>query len=168
MLKKINLKMILCLVAAVLGFVAAMMLFAPALKAETLLGGESTLKGSEIAFGKKVNGSDYLTASAYMLPLFLAIVGVVLSVLALLGKGGKIVPVVAAVCFVAAAILFFLPKVLITPDLGKLDGDAKSKALENFREGVKKSYDLSAGPIVGGILSIISAVAVSVPLFIKK
>ena len=167
MLKKINLKMILCCVAIVFGFVAAMMLFAPALKADTLLG-EQTLKGSEIAFGKKENGTGVLAASVYMLPLFLALIGVVLSVLALLGKGGKIVPIVAAVCFLVAAVLFFLPKGLITPDLGKLEGDARSKALENFREGIKNSYDLAAGAIVGGIFSIIAACAAATPIFLKK
>ena len=167
MKKFLNLKSLLCCVAVVLGLVVAFMLFAPALKAETLLG-EDVIKGSEIAFGKKVKDAQYIVASAYMLPLFLALAGTVLSVLALLGKGGKIVPVVAAVCFVGAAIVYFLPMQLITPEVGKLEGDAKSKHIENFRKVIKESYELGAGAIVGGVLSILSAVAAAVPVFLKK
>ena len=89
MLKKINLKMILCGVAVLFGLISALMFFAPALKVETVLG-DDTVSGMQIAFGDKDEG---FAVSAYMLPFFLAIAGTVVAVVAMLGKGGKIVPI---------------------------------------------------------------------------
>lgn len=155
---ELNLKTILTVVAAVLGLVAFFMMFAPALTSKL-----GDYKGTEIAFGS----GEKIAASAYMLAYILVIIGVVASVVAVLGIGGKIVPLVAAVCLLVGGIFFFLPASLAMPYTGELSGDAKDKYVELFREGVKE-MDLGAGAIVGGILSILGAVAVAVPVFIKK
>ena len=165
MLKKINLKMILCGVAVLFGLISALMFFAPALKAETILG-DDTVSGMQIAFGDKDEG---FAVSAYMLPFFLAIIGTVVAVVAMLGKGGKIVPIVAAVCFIGAGICYFLPMVLATPSIPEgLEGELKSEYIKEFREGMKEAYKLAAGAIVGGIFSIIAAVVSVVPVFVCK
>ncbi len=166
MLKKINLKMILCGVAGIFGFIAAMMLFAPAIVDKTI--GLVEYKGSDIAFGNEVMGHKFFAASAYMLPLFLALIGVALVVVAAFGKGGKVVPIVAAVCFVGAAVCYFLPMVMATPDLGEYDGEGKSEIIKEFREGISEEFKLAAGAIVGGIFSIIAAVVAVVPVFVCK
>lgn len=164
MLKKINLKMILCGVAVLFGLISALMFFAPALKAETILG-DDTVSGMQIAFGDKDEG---FAVSAYMLPFFLAIIGTVVAVVAMLGKGGKIMPIVAAVCFIGAGICYFLPMVMATPDLGEYDGEGKSEIIKEFREGISEEFKLAAGAIVGGIFSIIAAVVAVVPVFVCK
>lgn len=171
MLKKINLKMILCGVAVLIGVVAACMIFAPAIASKQA--GGDPITGLEVAFGKKAEMIGMgIGASAYMLPFFLAIIGVALAVVAMLGKGGKIVPIVAAVCFVGAAICYFLPLVMVRPDFGelgdKMTSDQKSEAVKEFREMMKKAGDVGAGAIVGGIFSIIAAVVSVVPVFVCK
>lgn len=168
MKKFLNLKSILCCVAVVFGLIAAFMLFAPALTSE----GETALKGSEIAFGKKEEGIKFLEASAYILPLALSLVGVILAVVALLGKGGKVVPVVAAVCFLGAAICYFLPIQLLNLYTGELTGDLKTQYVKGVKDTLKEACDLGAGAIVGGVFGIIAALAsvavVVCPLFIKS
>lgn len=166
MSKKI-LKWILCGTAAVFGFISAMMLFAPALVDKVV--GLVEFKGSDIAFGKEIMMGQGFAVSAYMLPLFLALIGVALMVVAALGKGGKIVPIVAAVCFIGAGICYFLPMVLATPSIPEgLEGELKSEYIKEFREGMKEAYKLAAGAIVGGIFSIIAAVVSVVPVFVCK
>ena len=137
MMKKINLKMILCGVAAVFGFVAAMMLFAPALTRE-VMGISVDYTGANVAFGKEISMGAGFAASAYMLPLFLGLIGVACAVVAAFGKGGKVVSIVAAVAFVGAAICYFLPFQMITPDFGEygdlMNADQKSEAIKEFRD----------------------------------
>lgn len=171
MLKKINLKMILCGVAVLFGVIAACMIFAPAIVGKQ--DASDPMSGLDVAFGNKDDTFGMgLGASAYMLPFFLALIGVVLAVVALLGKGGKIVPIVAAVCFVGAAICYFLPLVMVRPDFGEagdlMNSDQKSEAVKKFRESLKEFGEVGAGAIVGGIFSIIAAVVSVVPVFVCK
>ena len=160
---KLNLKTILCGVAAVFGLIAACMLFAPALTQE-VMGISVDYTGADIAFGKEIALSSGFAASAYMLPLFLAIIGVACVVVAALGKGGKIVPIVAAVAFIGAAIVYFIPFQVAMP---KAPEGVEADTAE-FRDGLKEAFDLGAGAIVGGIFSIIAAVAAVVPVFVCK
>ena len=168
MKKFLNLRSILLCVAVVFGLIAAFMLFAPAIVPQK--GSGDGYKGSEIAFGLTQKGFGELKilgASAYMLPLFLAIIGVVLALIAMLGKGGKVVPVIAAVCFVGAAIVYFLPFQLINPtdDYLKLT-EYKDKA--EFVKDFKKVAKLGAGAIVGGVFALVATCASVVPVFLKN
>lgn len=169
---KLSLGKIVTCVAIVLGLVGALLIFAPAIVPNSdmkeLLGDaakEANLAGSSAAFGNK---DDSTVASLYILAFILPLVGVVLSVIALLGKGGKIVPIIAAVCFVVGGIFYFLPMSLVTPDLGDLDGEAKKEALKIFREALKETMTIGAGAIFGGILSILAGVASAATLVLKK
>lgn len=162
MSKKI-LKWILYGAAAVIGLIGAMMLFAPALKVDSFLGTETT-SGATIAFGNKDEG---FAVSAYLLPFFLALIGVALVVVAALGKGGKVVPIAAAVCFVVAGALFFLPKQFAMADLSDVPEAGKEQVKELFKADMDLC-DIGAGAIVGGIFSIIAAVVSVVPIFVCK
>lgn len=167
MLKKINLKMILCGIAVLFGLISALMFFAPALKVETVLG-DDTVSGMQIAFGDKDEG---FAVSAYMLPFFLAIAGTVVAVVAMLGKGGKIVPIVAAVCFIGAGICYFLPKVFAMADVSAAEGfgfGLTEEAIKAVFDAMIDACKVGAGAIVGGIFSIIAAVVAVVPVFVCK
>ena len=174
MKKFLNLKSILCCVAVVFGLIAVFMLFAPALVDKD--GGETVLKGSEIAFGKKESyegvSVKVLEASAYVLAFSLALVGTVTAVVALLGKGGKVAPLIAAVCFLGAAICYFLPIQLLNFYTGELTGDAKKDYVKYMRDSFKEGCNLGAGAIVGGVFGIVAALAsvasVVCPIFLKS
>ena len=165
MKKFLNLKSILCCVAVVFGLIAVLLLFADVIVPQK--GSDGGYSGLDVAFGYKEDGHKLLAASAYILPTLLAVIGVVLSVVALLGKGGKIVPIIAAVCLLGAGICYFLPIQMITP-YTKLTGDAKADYIKFIRDSVKDNCKLGAGAIVSGIFSIIAACSVTVPVFLGK
>ena len=147
-------------VAILLGLVAALLIFAGAIAPKE--GAGDPISGASIAFGNK---DDKTVASLYILAFLLPLVGVILSVLTLLGKGGKVVPIIAAVCFVVGGIFYFLPLELVTPDLGKL---SSAEAIKNFRDMLKKVATVGLGAIFGGILSILAGCASVATLFVKK
>lgn len=165
MKKFLNIKSILCCVAVVLGLIAVLLLFADVIVPQK--GSGDGYSGLDVAFGYKEKGHEILSASAYILPTLLAVIGVALAVVALFGKGGKIVPIIAAVCFIGAGICYFLPMQMITP-YTKLSGDAKTDYIKHVRDSVKEACKLGAGAIVSGIFSIIAACSVVVPVFISK
>lgn len=170
---KLNLSLILCGAAALLGLVAVFMLFAPNLTREyTFLTNSTTVEysGLEVVFGKeRVYDYDWIQLESKpfnfsflsFLPYILALVGVVFAVLAALGKLGKIAPIASAACFVVAAVLFFIAVptcVLNVPD--KTTAEQISKLKEN--------YALGAGVIVAGVFSIVAALASAATLVLKK
>ena len=158
---KKHLGLIIGLCAAVLGFVAAFMIFAPALSVSEA-GYSEVVKGSEIAFG---GYNDLFKASAYMLPFLLCLVGVVFAVLAAIGKLGKIAPIIAAVCFIAGGIFFFLPI-----DFCAFKGveDASAEAIKSMKDWLKELFDLGAGAIVGGLFGILAGCASVATIFVAK
>ena len=165
---KLDLGMILCGAAALLGLVAICMLFAPNLtKTVTILGKSNTVEysGLETVFGKEhvydsswgeMESQPFNFSFLSLLPYLLALVGVVFAVLAALGKLGKIAPIVAAACFVVAAVFFFIaiPTCVLNVS-DKLSKDDISK--------LKEAYELGAGVIVAGVFSIVAALAVVAP-----
>lgn len=169
--KKIDLGMIATLCAAVLGVVAIIMLALPAVK---VIDSETAYKGTEIVFGLKktelIVGEVVYFEFSFMnlLTYLLAIVGVVFIILGFLGKGGKFASFIATVAFLLAGIFFFLQVALCVPGEG----------IENFVSGiggllgkdgsVKDGLELGAGAIIGGICSILAAVASGYKAFIAK
>lgn len=163
-MKKFGLGKILACVAAVLGLVAFFMMFAPAATYKVLNTTES-YSGSQLAFGAKAE-SGFGTASAEVLKFsfmnfltyLLVIVGIVFTVLAFLGKLGNISAIVAAVCFLVAGIFFFCAVPFCVPAVENADLAKKAK----------EALSLGAGAIVGGIFSIIAALASCATLFVGK
>ena len=161
-MKKFLGKILTC-VGAVLALAAFFMMFAPAASRE-LLGKTNSLSGVDVAFGYEESGVKLLGASANIVTYILLVVGIACAVLALLGKGGKIVSIVAAACFAVAGVFFFLA-VQFASFYPEMDGGAiKDKLVE----ALKEQLDLGIGSIIGGILSLLGAVAVAVPVFLKK
>ena len=161
---KKNLGKILTCVGAVLALVAFFMMFAPAATMKGLLGKTENLSGTDLTFGYEESGIKIIGFSANIVTYILLIAGIACAVLALLGKGGNIVRIVAAACFVVAGVFFFCSIAFASfyPDMES--GALKDKSVE----AIKESLSLGAGAIVGGILSILASALVAVPMFIGK
>ncbi|MDE6001079.1 MAG: hypothetical protein K2G96_01990 [Clostridia bacterium] len=161
-------------VSILLALVAFFMMFAPAAVASVEVLGKTvsnSYTGSNLAFGltesTEVLGhtveAKIFAASANILTYILLFAGIVCAVVAILGKGGKIVSFVAMACFVAAGVLFFCSIQLCAP-YTEFEGDAK----KDYIKAIKESLDLGAGAIVGGVLSIVAGAAALVPIFVKS
>ncbi len=153
---------LLCL-AAVLGLVSVLLMFAPSITSTVeILSVKSTssFSGARVTFGytetpenTKLSIQIFKFSFGNFLPYLLALVGIVFAVLAIFGKLGKISGFVAAGCFLIAGILFFCALAFTVPAAKDAD---------------MKGYTLGAGAIVSGILSLISAALCVVPVFLKK
>ena len=167
--KGLNLGMILCGAAALLGLVAFFMLFATNLTAEALdtkveYSGLETVFGAahkSVVLGKEVETEIFKFSFLSLLPYLLALVGVVMAVLAALGKLGKIAPIVSAACFVVAAILFFIA---VATCVLNVSDKATADDISKMKEGLS----LGAGVIVAGVLSILAGLASGATLVLKK
>jgi hypothetical protein len=162
------------LIAAALGVVAIIMLFLPAVVIPaTKLTEEVNYNGWQAIFGltetSKVLGNEvkteYLVFSFMnLLTLILVAAGIVLCVLSFLGKGNKFFAFIAIACFIVAAVFFFLTLKFTTAGSVyaiNLIGQELSQA------EAKKGWALGVGPIIGGILSILAGLVVSVPVVAK-
>lgn len=116
--------------------------------------------GMAIIFGGKASMSyggysasfDAFNFSVVLFIGFIAaIAGIVLAVLGLIGKGNKILSIVAIACFVAAALFCFLTKTCASVKDG----------------GTLEDLNLGIGAILGGILFIGAGVCSVLPIVIK-
>ena len=172
--EQINLiNMIVACAAALFGIVAIVMMFVTSMKIDntqlTFTGAQLTFGYSnvEAAFGGTVTTPLLKFSFMNLLTYLLVIAGIVLVVLAFLDKGGKYIPFIAAACFLLAGIFFFLQAKFSMPT-DELVGIIKAANLQ-FGEGfnVKSCMHIGAGAIVAGILSILSAGASLVKVFLK-
>ena len=174
MAKKFTLSSLLTAVAALLGVVAIVMLFLPAVALDiesdvakkviaAALGGES-YTGLQVTFGLSKNDITYFGFSFMnLLPYLLRLGGVVLALLNVFGKKpSKLFAIIAAALFIVAGILFFC-----TVGFAAVNEDL-TKLFSALKGDVKDYLALSAGPIVAGILSILAGVGAATPLFLKK
>ena len=161
---KFGLKSIVAAVSALLGLVAILLMFAPA---ATVKNADTAFTGAQMTFGYSKTASSvlgsatavYFTFSfANLLPYLFALAGIVFCVLAALGKLGKLAPVLAAACFLAAGVMFFIVIPCCVPSeefdtllgIGDIFGGGKGNG--------KDSLVLGAGAIVAGILSLLAAI----------
>ncbi len=159
-------------IAAVLGVVAIVMLFLPAVTFKAAIGDETiSYKGWETIFGlsetnKTIVGTtttEYLKFSFMnLLPLILTAAGIVLCLLSFFGKGNKFFAFIATVCFIVAAGFFFLALTFTVA------GSAYTLNDTFAQEKVKEGWKLGVGPILAAILSILAAVCAIVPTFLKN
>lgn len=155
--KGLNLGKILYLVAAVLGVVAVVMMFANVVEYE-LLNKTVGFKGNEVVFGY-TNELDVKTLEfsfMALLPYLLTIAGVVLTLVnAFAKKNNKILDFVSAAVLVVAGVLFFcMPNFMV---FGK--NAIISKNID---------YKLAVGAIVAAICAIASGAVVLVKTLLKK
>ena len=92
----------------------------------------------------------YFTISPVIVTYLLAIGGTVCIILIMTGKFGLKTAIIATVCFTAAAVLFFLSKQIVLFN-GELNIADQAQARGELKYNV--------GVLLGGIMSIISAVA---------
>ncbi len=157
--KKNNIGKILYGLAVVLGLVALAMIFVDAVEL-SMKGISQTegLTGLEVAFGRSENDVKILEFSIMaLLPVILAVAGVVLSALqAVAKKGSKLLDFVIVACFVVAGVLYFvMPSFVVYSDAMALFKDAY----------VKK---LAIGSIVSAVCSILAGVVVLAKSLLKK
>lgn len=155
--------------AVLLALVAFFLMFAPAAG-----NNDSYFTGAQMAFGysktvevlgNKVTTSILNFSFLNFLPYLLILIGIVFSGLAVFGKLGKISPIIAAVCYLAAGVLFFCVVPFCSPYVDKKGiGAVNDEYIKQFKEALS----LGAGAIVAGILGILSALASVSTLFIKK
>lgn len=148
-------------VSILLAVLAIIMLVAPGISPKSG-------NGDGIALSKVVFGSDKdgLKLSIGLLVAFiLVIAGIACSVVALLGKGGKIVPIVGAVLLVVGGVLFFCTMKLYALDIPDGTPDEYVDFAKKAFESVAK---LGAGAIMAGIFSILSGVACAATIFVNK
>lgn len=143
------------LLSALLGIVAVVMIFLPAI---AIKDSDTTYTGLQVAFGyspevlgKKVEyfGFSFMNLLTYIL----VAVGVVFTVLGMFGKGSKFASFISAVAFIVAGVFFFLTVSYSVPNenlekvvsgIGSLFGESAS---------LKDSLTLAVGSIIGGICS---------------
>lgn len=165
--KQIN--MIVAFIAAVLGLAAICMMFLPAVGIKDT---ETTYTGMQVAFGytevtkvpiigTEIKATIFEFSFMNLLTYILALVGVVFSVLAALGKGSKFANFIAAAAFVVSGVFFFLTVQYSIPN-------TDMNELFNFLgTDIKASLTLAYGAIVGGVLSLVAALANLAKLVIK-
>lgn len=160
--KKIDLGIIATAVAALLGVVAVIMLFLPAI---AVVDSDTTYKATEIIFGLKktepIIGEVVYFEFSFMnlLTYILVAVGVVFTVLGYLGKGSKFASLIATASFLVAGIFFLLQVAFCIPGKGIEDFVSGMGSLLGKETSIKDSLKLAAGPIIGAICSFLAAVA---------
>ncbi len=164
--KKLKVGKIVICTALLLGIAAFCMLFAPQLTGENV----SALDGLKITFGYSESGPLGTSVKAlnfsfgnFMTYIFI-LIGLAFAVVALLGKTGKIAPIVSAAAFVLAGVFFFCAYEFTSVYVGDATGDAADLVVKLFKD----AYSLGAGAIAGGVLSILGGLAMLGKLFVKK
>ena len=168
--KKSGLGTLLALVGALLALAAVFMMFLPAASIKDT---DTTFTGIQMTFGYSKDaglGTLELFGFSFMnfLPYILVLAGIAFSVLTVLGKLGKIAPLLSAVCYLGAGILFLLAVVCCVPnaDLEKLVNVGGS--IFGEKVSVRDCLALGVGAILAGVLSILASLCSAAALVIKK
>ena len=160
--QKLDLGLIATFVAILLGVVAVITLFLPAIAIEEM---ETTYTGLQVAFGytketevfnSVIKTEVFEFSFMNLLTYILAIVGVVFTVLGFLGKGGKFATLIATIAFVLAGVFFLLTVAFTIPAVD-----------ESLVEKLKETFKLGVGAIIGAICSFLSAIASGYKLLVK-
>lgn len=168
--KKCDLGLLVTLVAVLLGVVAVVMMFVPSV---AVVDSDTVYKGTDMVFGLKtteplIGEVIYFEFSFMnMLTYILAIVGVVFTVLAFLGRGGKFAMLIATVAFALAGIFFLLQVSFCVPGKDLEEFISGVGGLFGEKVSVKDSLKLGAGAIIGAICSFVSAIACVYKLLTK-
>lgn len=144
----------LSFVAAVLGLVAVVMLFLPAIGIKDT---DTTYTGLQITFGYKESllGFEYTVfdfSFMNLLTYILAVVGIVFSVLSAVGKGSKFAAFIAVAAFAVSGVFFFLSVSYTLPN------EDASKIISFVGGDIKDVLTLAYGAIIGGVASLLAAV----------
>jgi len=159
-----ELKGILSIAGIILGLVAIVMMFLPAIGIKD---SETTYTGLQLAFGYKETTQILGTVIHFefsfmnLLTYLLLIGGVVFSVLSFINRGGRFASFIAMGLTLVAGVFFFLTISFCIP------GEGLSDFVSFLGGNIKDSFVLSAGSIIGGITSILSCACLAVRTFVK-
>ena len=160
-----NIGQILTLSAILLGIIAFVMVFLPAV---AIKDSETAYNGLQVAFGYSeeniLGGTTTYLQFSFMnlLTVILVLVGVVFTVLGMLGKGSKFANLISGVSFIVAGVFFFLSVAFCIPEEGF------SNIIGFFGGNIKDWLVLGVGAIIGGILSILAGAACLGNVVLKK
>ena len=158
---------LLPVIAAVLGLIALITIFMPAIAMKE--GSADPINGLKAAFGYSEKFGNFSTTSVKVLNFsfmnflayLLVLVGAGLSALTYFKGENKLFTLIAAGCFVVATILFFC----FVPFAGWLE---ETKDLwQAMKKAPADFYKLEIGPILGAICSLLAAGASAVSI-VKK
>lgn len=162
--KKNSTGKITALVSAVLGLVALVMIFLPAVGIKQ---SDTTYTGLQVTFGYKetvpIIGDITIFEFSFMnlLTYLLALAGIVFSVLSAMGKGSKFAAFIAAGAFAVAGVFFFLPVSYCMPN-------AEASQVSSFFGGdIKEALTLAYGAIIGGVACLLAAIGNLGKVFLK-
>ena len=161
--KKINLNLILTACAILLAVITIILLCSPGMVYRGSFYDDDKLM-ADLAFGNRDKwvGFSFLI----FLPYVLLLAGIVLNIVSILGKGGKILPIIATVCYVVGGVLFFLVEQTFSANVPAYEGN--KELIEFNHRWIRDDYDIGLGAIFSGVLSIFSAGLTLATLFIKK
>ena len=162
---KKHLGKILAGVSILLAVLALIMVFVGygAAPGDKAIMGSKSVKLLKLVFGNKDQG--FAASAGLIIAFILVIGGIACTVVSLLGKGGKIVPIVGAVLLVVGGVLYFCTVQFVTFDIP--DGTPDALA-DMIKDAFKESYKLGAGSILAGVLSILSGILCASTILVKK
>lgn len=164
---KLTIKNILVWCAGLLAIVAFCMMFAPALKAPALMGGYTDMAAADVFFDKNVPA--VASVIGYVLVLLAGLAAVAVSFIVKDAKVAKLATLAAAVVLVVGAIMVFCTKAnAVNANISYLvKQGAKRADAKDLSKAAYENIKLAAGPVVAGIMAIISAGALAVSQLVK-
>lgn len=141
--KKSGIGQLISFLSVILGIVALVMLFLPAVKQKTL---ELTYSGLDITFGyEEANIEIFKFSFMNLLTYILVLAGIVCAILSAMGKSKKLTSLISSLAFIVGGVFFFLSITFsVLPVTGIL------------AEAVKEELTLGYGAIIGAITSILA------------
>lgn len=155
--------------SCILGLVAVVMMFLPAIGVKD---SDKTFTGLQIAFGyateldlgiTKVSTTIFNFSFMNLLTYILALAGTVVALLGLVGKNfaGALFRFVAAGCFIVSAVFFFLSLNFCLPN------DTASSVMTFLGGNIKEIGTLAAGSIIGGCAAGLAGLCELAAVFVK-
>jgi hypothetical protein len=148
-------------ISVLLGIVAVVMMFLPAI---SITDSEASYTGLQLAFGYSetpIKIGSYSATIVYfnfsfmnLLTYILVILGVVFTVLGSKGKGGAFASFISALMFIVGGVFFFMQGSFSVP------GEILSI--------VKDSFVLAIGAIIGGVASILAGICALAKIVLNK
>ncbi|MBO5223796.1 MAG: hypothetical protein J6C23_04720 [Clostridia bacterium] len=157
------------IIAAVLGVVAIIMMFIPAVVYKAGTEAEKVYTGLQVIFGYSettkagmisVTTNHFAFSFMNLLTYVLFLGGVVVLVLNMLGKSGKFGSFIALACFVVATVFAFCTVAFSVPGVNEILGNA-------VNAWKVEDLTLSAGPIVAAIMGILASVVCAGKILFK-
>lgn len=151
------------LVAGLLGIVAIVMFFLPAVVVKDT---DTVYNGFKVIFGYTEKGK-FMDVTLFefsvgnLLTFIFVIAGTVLAVLELFAKKSKFLSFIIGGLFIAVGIMFFLTVAFCVPN------ESMTSIVNAFGGNIKDGLTLGIGAILGGVFSILAGIVELAKIFVK-